>query len=162
MHLSDLGLVSETKKSKVIQRWATSMELSSLTVIAMFNNAITLNPSAFGGANADLVYDLVGWGGDSSSIRRVAATALTTPETLRVSHQQSKSGDVEYDQHLIRIDKEMTDPVKGKVTFSSWMVIRIPRGTTVVTNQEILNQVGRLIAFERASGALDKILNNEP
>jgi len=130
----------------------------------MFDNAISLNPNAYGGANVAKVYDLVGWGGDSSSIRRVAATATTTPETLVVSHQSStpKGSDLTTDQHMVRVDKEFIDPVKGPVKLSAWLVIRVPKGTSVVTDQEIKDNVGRLLAFEQASGALAKILNSEP
>lgn len=128
----------------------------------MFNNDITLNPTTYGGANTNEVYSLVGWGGDSSSIRRVSTTASTTPTTLRVEHREAEKAKIITDQHLVRLDKQFTDPVMGKVILSSWMVIHVPRGTTVITLQEIKDQIGRLIAFEQAVGALDKILNSEP
>lgn len=128
----------------------------------MFNNDITLNPQSFGGANADKVYSLVSWGGDSSSVRRVSTTAATTPETLKISHRAIKRGTVTVDQHLIRVDEQATDTLAGPVQLSAWMVIEVPRGTTVITSQKILDLVGRLIAFERAAGNLDKILNSEP
>lgn len=128
----------------------------------MFNNAITLNPQAFGGANVDKVYDLVSWGGDTSSIRRVAATATTTPETLTVSHRERKVSGVIVDEHLVRLDEELVDPAVGPVGLRCWISIGVPRGTTVVTEQKIKDIVGRLIAFEQAAGALAKILNSEP
>lgn len=128
----------------------------------MFNNDITLNPTTFGGANTNEVFSLVGWGGDSSSLRRVSATASTTPTTLRVEHREVVKGQVTTDQHLVRIDKQYTDPVKGQVVLSTWLCIHVPRGTTVITLQEIKDYVGRLIAFEQATDALGKILNSEP
>lgn len=129
----------------------------------MFDNSLTLNPTAFGGQNVNKVYDLISMGSNqSSSIRRVAATATTTPETLTISHRESKVSGVSTDQHLVRVDKTFSDPVMGSVKFSAWLVIQVPRGTSVVTLQEIKDQVGRLIACEQASGALDKILNGEP
>jgi hypothetical protein len=128
----------------------------------MFSNDITLNPTTFGGANVNKVYSLIALGDGSSSIRRVSATAATTPETLTVSHRSVKDGAVDVDQHMIRLDLGFTDVLLGPVKFSCWLVIRNPLGTTILTNQLILDQIGRLIAFEQASGALDKILNKEP
>jgi hypothetical protein len=129
----------------------------------MFANLLSLNPTPFGGANAAKDYDLISMGSTtSSSTRRVAATATTTPETLTISHRAQKSGSVTIDQHMLRFDSIFTDPLLGPVKLSSWMVIQVPKGTTVVTLQEIKNQVGRLIALEQTSGALDKILNGEP
>lgn len=128
----------------------------------MFDNAITLNPQTFGGANANKVYDLVSWGGDNSSLRRVSSTATTTPETLAISHREFKEGAVTVDQHLIRLDEVLTDPVLGQTKLSAWMVIRVPRGTSVVTNQKILDIVGRLIALEQGVGNITRILNSEP
>jgi hypothetical protein len=126
----------------------------------MFTYPVSLNPTSFGGANAAKSFDLVDLQ-NNRTLSRVAATATTTPETLTVSHSQSGSV-VVYDRHLVRLDKTMTDPILGKVTFSAYLNLVIPRGTSVVTLQEIKDMVGRLIAFEQASGALDKILNNEP
>jgi hypothetical protein len=62
----------------------------------------------------------------------------------------------------VRLDKTFTDPIAGVVTLSAYMVLQVPRGTSVVTLQEIKDCVGRLIALEQSSGALDKILNREP
>lgn len=128
----------------------------------MFDNDITLNPQTFGGQNVNKVYSLVGWGSDTSTTRRVSATATTTPETLTVSHRDTKSGSLTTSQHLVRTDIELADPVVGRVTMSAWLVIRVPQGTSVITSQVIKDQVGRLIAFEQAAGAIDKILNSEP
>lgn len=129
----------------------------------MFDNALTLNPQSFGGANANKVYDLIAMGSNnSSSTRRVSATATTKPESLVISHKSTKQGEVLVDQHLVRLDTMITDPLLGPVMLSSWLVLRVPRGTTVVTLQEIKDQVGRLLALEQASGALDRILNGEP
>lgn len=129
----------------------------------MFNNALTLNPQTFGGANQDKIYDLISMGAtSSSSTRRVAATATTTPELLIISHRAQKSGSITTDQHLVRLDTTFNDPVLGPSKLSSWIVVQVPRGTSVVTLQEIKNQIGRLIALEQGSGNLDKILNSEP
>jgi hypothetical protein len=128
----------------------------------MFANDISLNPTSFGGTNAAKVYSLVGWGGDSSSLRRVSATAASNPETLTISHRESKDGAITTDQHLVRLDESIVDPLLGRVVFSAWLVVRVPRGTSVITLAKIKDIVGRLIAFEQASNAIDQILNSEP
>lgn len=127
----------------------------------MFALDVTLNPQTQGGANVDKVYSLLGTT-MTSSTRRVSATATTTPELLTISHRPvTKGGAPVEDQHLVRLDKLLTDPVKGSVKLSCWMVLSVPRGTTVVTDQEILDMHGRLLAFTRAAGAIDKIKNSE-
>jgi hypothetical protein len=129
----------------------------------MFATDITLNPTTYGGTNANKVYSLiVGPTADGRALRRVASTATTTPDTLTVSHRESTQSGVLVDQHLVRIDEIQTDPVLGKVTLSAWMVIQVPRGTTIITTQLITDQIGRLIHFEQTSGNLAKILNSEP
>lgn len=128
----------------------------------VFNNDITLNPQTFGGANANKVYSLVSWGGDSSSIRRVSSTASTTPETLSIAHRAVKRGSVIVDTHMVRMDIKATDPVKGEVALNGRFVLEVPQGTTVFTAQHVLDLQGRIIAFMRESGYLDKFLNSEP
>lgn len=128
----------------------------------MFADNISLNPTTYGGANAAKVYAMVGWGGDSSTIRRVADTATSAPETLTISHRPSTEGKVQLDQHMIRLDEVITDPILGQVKFSAWMVIRIPKGTSVITTAKVKDLVGRLIALEQGAGNIEKILNSEP
>ena len=127
----------------------------------MFTYPVSLNPTTYGGANVAKSFDLVDLQ-DNRTLSSVAAEATTTPHTLSVSHQNVASGSTTADRHLIRLDKTFNDPIYGKQTLSCYVVLQVPRGTTVVTLQEIKDMVGRLIAFEQAAGALDKILNNEP
>jgi hypothetical protein len=133
----------------------------------MFTYPLSLNPGTFGGASVAKSYDLISID-NSKSLSRVAATSTTTPETLTISHQTSGTrliaGQrvVASDRHLVRVDKTFNDPIHGEVQLSAYLVLSVPRGTTVVTLQEIKDQVGRLIALEQATGALDKLLNNEP
>lgn len=128
----------------------------------MFDNDISLNPQAYAGQNASKTYSLVGWGGDASSIRRVSATALTTPETLTVSHRQGKVNGILTDQHLIRMDLNKNDTLAGPVKLSAWLSLNVPKGQTAITTQDIYDMVGRLIAFEQGANVLTKILNSEP
>jgi hypothetical protein len=127
----------------------------------MFTYPQSLNPTTYGGANVAKSFDLVDLQ-DSRSVSSVASEATTTPHTLTVSHQVVKSGLVSADRHLVRIDKTFTDPIQGLQTLSAYLVLQVPRSTTVVTLQEIKDCIGRLIAFEQASGALDRLLNREP
>lgn len=127
----------------------------------MYTYPLTLNPSSYGGAAVDKVFDLIDLD-DARSVSRVAATSTTTPETLTVSHQRTLSNGIDIDRHLVRLDKTFNDDVAGKVTLSAYMVLVVPVAVDDVTSQEILDIVGRLIAFEQASGSLDKILNSEP
>lgn len=127
----------------------------------MFANDITLNPQPYGGANADKVFSLVGWGGDSSSIRRVSATASTAPDTLKVSHRETKQGKVVYDDHMVRRDLTVVDPILGPVTVSAWIVVKMPRGTSATVAQA-KNTLGEAVDFLMEAGATDKFLNSEP
>jgi len=126
----------------------------------MFTYPLSLNPTSFGGVNAAKSYDLIDLQ-DAKSVSRVAATATTTPETVTISHQSSGSA-VVTDRHLVRLDKKFSDPLLGSVNLSAYLVLSVPRGTSVVILQEIKDMVGRLIALEQTAGALDKILNGEP
>lgn len=131
----------------------------------MLDNDIPLNPNSYGGANVSKTFSLVSLPGDGGrSVRRVAATSTTTPETLTVSHrQQSKNGGaLLVDQHMVRVDKKFVDPVKGPVEINAWLVIQAPQGTSVATVAEIKDQVGRVLAMYMTATHADKILNGEP
>lgn len=127
----------------------------------MLSDNIQVN-SGYGGDTTTVKwYNLIGSPTVDSSLRRVSASYPGVRDELAISHRESKSGKVTYDQHLIRLDEEHTDPVLGSVTLSSWMVIRVPRGTSVITEQMIKNQVGNLLVIEQGSGNLTKIIGGE-
>lgn len=127
----------------------------------MLANDITLNPGSYGGTAADKIYNLINQPTPSSTLRRVASTALTAPDRLTISHRQTKKNGITTDEHLIRIDEFFTDPVLGSGDFNAWLAIKVPRGTSVVTMALVKNQVGRVIAAWMAAGHADKILNGE-
>lgn len=129
----------------------------------MLANDITLNANTYIGTAGDKVYNLVSFDStsDSGTLRRVAATALTTPETLRISHRVIKKGNVTFDQHLVRLDETQQDPILGSLQGSSWFVSLVPRGSTVITPTTAKTLTGRLIHSLLASGHFDKILNGE-
>lgn len=126
-----------------------------------FTLDISLNPNSFGGENVAKVYEDVGYiDNGTGRLRRVAATAMTTPETLAVSHRRLKeSSGLQVDQHLVRLDNQVVSPLAGTVKYSAWLVIRNPVGVAEVTAALIKSQVGRLVAFQQAASATDNLLN---
>lgn len=127
----------------------------------MLANDLTLNPGSFGGTAANKVFTLAGYPTPTSALRRVQATALTTPESVLISHQSAIRGELTYDRHLVRHDVVLNDPLKGAVKASVWTTIEVPRGTTVFTNAVIKDMHGRLPSLLCASGAMDAILSGE-
>lgn len=122
---------------------------------------IALNPTSFGGANVSKTFSLLGYSSLTESTRRNAATVNVTPETLQVKHRDIKVNGKLTAQHLVRMDKLLTDVLLGPVQLSARLVIEVPKGTTIVTDQEILDIVGRLIAFEQGAGVFAKLMNWE-
>lgn len=129
----------------------------------MYNNDLTLNPTTqlTGATNTAKAFSLTEVQG-GRSVRRVSATAATTPETLTISHERRKSGNYSYDAHMVRSDINLTDPIKGAVQTGCRLVLDVPLGTSVVTDQMIIDNVGRILDFIRASGNLAKFINSEP
>lgn len=128
----------------------------------MFDNNLVVNPQTFGGANASTTYSLVGFSGANASIRRDSATAATAPDTLTISHRDEKRNGRPTHQAMVRIDKVFQDTLLGPVTLSAWLVIAIPKGTTIINTTAVKEVVGRVLAIEQASGAIDKLINSEP
>lgn len=125
------------------------------------SNDITLNPGTYGGTAGDKIYNLLPPQKDGSTVRRVPATAFTTPETLSVNHREVKEGGYVVDQHLVRVDEVVIDPVQGSRTISVWQVIKVPRGTSVITTAQVKSVIGRCIHAVLTAGHTDKILAGE-
>lgn len=130
--------------------------------ILMFSNDLVVNPNTFGGVNANTTYSLVGWKGDTTSIRRDGVTAATAPDVLTISHLETKRNNRSTHQAMVRIDKTYIDVTVGPVVLSAWLVIAIPNGTTIITEAAVKEVVGRVLAVEQASGAITKLINSEP
>jgi hypothetical protein len=128
----------------------------------MFANDLVINPQTFGGANVATTYSLVGWKGDSASIRRDSVTAATAPNVLTISHLEQKRNGLPTHQAMVRVDRTYTDVLLGPVVLSSWLVISIPKGTTIITEAAVKDVVGTVLAVEQASGAIAKLINSEP
>lgn len=129
----------------------------------MIENDVTLNANTYIGTPGDKTYNLVSLDNTAGSgtLRRVSATALTAPETLRISHRTIKKGNVTFDQHLVRLDETGSDPLLGTLSGSSWFVTLVPRGSTVITANTSKSLTGRLIHALLKSGYFDKLLNGE-
>jgi hypothetical protein len=121
---------------------------------------LTLNPTSYGGANEDKIFTIVDFG-NSKVVSRVTGDMPTVDNTMTISHAESKVSGVTVDRHLVRLDLTETDTELGKVTASVYFVAAIPRGQTAITDQELLNLKGRLLALLQGSGNWDAILGGE-
>lgn len=128
----------------------------------MFNNDIVINPGTFGGANVNTTYSLVGFSQDSQTLRRVSGTAATAPDELRIAHTQQKRNGVPCDQHMVRMDRTYNDTLKGPVVLSTWIVMSVPKGTTILDLTAFKEQVKRVVSFLQDTGTQDKLYNSEP
>lgn len=127
----------------------------------MIANDLTLNPGSYGGTAANLVYNLAGYPTPNSSIRRVQATALSEPNSLLISHQSVKRGDITVFRHLLRHDRSLIDPVLGLIKGSVWQTWETPLGTSVFTPAVIKDMIGRLTSCYMTAGVTDAILAGE-
>lgn len=121
---------------------------------------IALNPQNYGGANVTTTFVFV-TEKDQKSIRRVTATALTTPNTLTVQHQLRKVGALNVNSHQIRLDFSAVDTNAGLVTANVWTVINLPAGQTAITAAHIKDMFGQIAALGATAGVMDKILAGE-
>jgi methyl coenzyme M reductase subunit D len=124
------------------------------SISTMFANDITLSD----GTNSH-VYSLVSLQ-DSKATRAVAASGLTTPKTMVISHTSSGSGVNAVDRHLVRLNEAAlgSDNVTVK-TGSIYIVIEKPR--QIVTDAAVQDLLDELVGFMTPSN-LAKLLNSEP
>lgn len=131
----------------------------------MFDLSLTLNPSGsvtLGGTNADKVYDLVDFPSKGQSVRRNAVTALTTPETLTISHREFTEKGQPFHQHLVRLDQLYFSALGDPRPYATWFVMKAPGDNTTVSNTMMKDSLLRLCRFAVTTGYLDKVLNGEP
>lgn len=128
----------------------------------MLDADITINPGTTGGASANSTYVSLGLPQGDASIRRVAATAATAPETLTVKHSMvTRKGTVKVDRHLVRFDSTFNDTLLGAQTVSAWLVVEVPRGVSAIGSTQYNEVLGRLHAFLALSGVKTKLYNGE-
>lgn len=127
------------------------------------SNDLTLNPGSYGGTAGDKVYKLVFPASPTSgSLRRVAATALTAPESVTINHRViSKSDGIKVNQHQIRADETVISTLAGAQKIEAWMVIKAPEGVSEVTAAKVKDLVGRMFAAWMGGGNADAILAGE-
>lgn len=121
---------------------------------------LALNPQNYGGANVTTTFVFV-TEKDQKSLRRVTATALTSPDTLTVQHTLRKQGSLDVDSHLVRRDLTKTDVLQGPVTASVWCSLNYPKGQTAITADDIKRMFGEVAALLCAAGIMDKVLAGE-
>lgn len=134
---------------------------SSLTVIS--NQASVTLPGAVGSKS----FAQVAGGTGNQVLRRIAATATTTPEEILISHQETGKGLQRRTQSVIKamLRKENADlSTTGGIIPSAeaYLVIRRPIGLgTVITDAEVKTLIGEVLDVVTRAGQLDAILNLE-
>lgn len=121
---------------------------------------ITVNPTGFGGANVPTTFVFV-TEKDQKSVRRVTATALTTPNTLTVQHSLRKIGGKDANSHLVRIDLSAVDALAGPVASAAWLSFHLPVNQTAITAQNIKDMCGQIAHLITQVGFMDKLLAGE-
>jgi hypothetical protein len=101
----------------------------------------------------------------NGTLRRIAATALTTPQEISIIHQISGKGDLARVRSLIRHRYTNFAYIDTKGNFSSMsasIVLDRPLSTAEgITSTICKDSVGALLDVILTSGQLDKILNRE-
>lgn len=100
-------------------------------------------------------------------VRRVAATANTTPQTLKTSHQTKGTGFKQRVRSVVRMDysalnTDISDTGDVVPTASCYLVLDRPlQSGGAITDTILKTMLGGLLHVLLASGQLDKILNQE-
>lgn len=120
-----------------------------------FPNDVTLSD----GTNSHM-YSLISLE-NAKSIRSVAASGLSTPKTLTISHQVNGTGLTAVDRHLVKLNETKTDTEGVKLAAGEvYIVYSKPR--QIITDSDIQDLQDELVAFITAAGNLAKLLNGEP
>jgi hypothetical protein len=117
------------------------------------------------GSLGSKVYNLLNLEG-GKAVRRVAATALTTPQTLMTSHQTVGKGVNSRLDTLVRHDFALNNAdlaATGGIIPSLAVTLTIRRNLVggLITNTHVKDAVGALLSVLTAAGQLDKLLNAE-
>lgn len=124
-------------------------------------------PGAKPGATGSKVFTLVATPVTNLSLRRITATAATTPQVLSIGHTHSKSGFAERVRSVIRYDftRNDTDPaVTGGIvpSFGFYTVLDRPvRSNGYITSAHIYDGIGWVADHLLVSGNVDAMLNEE-
>jgi hypothetical protein len=119
------------------------------------------------GSRGSKTYNLVSSQTNGATLRREAATALTTPYELNVSHTRSGTGFKLRCRSLIKLTKTRLDTdvaLTGGVQPSATAYIVLDRpinSNGYITLTDIKDLLGGVIDVVQTSGAIDSILNEE-
>lgn len=119
------------------------------------------------GSSGATTFAQIGGGSTDAIVRRVAATANTTPQTLKTQHSVSGTGFKQRIRTLVRMDYQAnnTDIADtGGVTPSAscYLVFDRPvQSGGAITDAIFKTMLGGLLHVVLASGQLDKLLNQE-
>lgn len=120
-----------------------------------------------GSAGSTTFAQIQGNVGNGAIVRRVAATANTTPQLLTLSHAESGTGFKQRIRSLCRYDykannTDIADTGGVVPSFSVYLVIDRPaQSGGAITDTLIKNGIGSVMNVLTASGQLDKFLNQE-
>lgn len=121
---------------------------------------MTLNPLSYGGTDSDIILDSVDTGTAYRTVSSEAATALTTPTLLTISHDVRRINGVDVYGHLARLTRTYTDD-NGAHECSVSFVLKVPQGVTACDSAEVLDLIGSMVDFTQNSGNITKFLNRE-
>lgn len=140
---------------------AESMLTQDLTVTSNAGS-ITL-PGSSGATTFAMITNLVG----STTKRRVAATAGTTPQTLSIGHSKAGTGFKQRTRSVVRMDyvannTDIADTGGVTPSASAYLVLDRPvQSGGAITDTILKTMLGGLLHVILASGQLDKLLNEE-
>lgn len=138
---------------------------------AMLNAALTVTSNAgsitLPGSAGATVFDQITSSGGRTIVRRVAATANTTPQTLTIGHEEVGTGFKRRIRSLVKMnyadnttDVEDTGGVVPQ--FQIQLVIDRPvQSGGAITDAIVTTALGGLLHVLLASGQLAKLLNQE-
>lgn len=121
----------------------------------MFANDITLA----GDAASSTTYALRGII-DGRSVRGDAASGLSQPRNLVISHQEVKRTGYVANRHLVRLDRTEIDLNNVEANLSVQLVVESPQ--SIVTAAQVKDAITQLKNFLGTAGYVDKLLNGEP
>lgn len=120
-----------------------------------------------GSSGATTFAQITGTGNSSSIVRRVAATANTTPQTLTIGHTVNGTGFNQRCRSVVRMDykavnTDIADTGGVTPSASAYLVLDRPiQSGGAITDTVLKTLLGGLLHVLVASGQLDKLLNQE-
>lgn len=120
-----------------------------------------------GSAGSLTFAQITGTGNSTSIVRRVSATANTTPQTLTIGHELKGAGFAQRCRSVVRCDyralnTDIADTGNVTPSASAYLVIDRPiQSGGAITDAIIKNLIGQICDVLTVSGQADKLLNQE-